>query len=210
VITFNAMTGIFSQVPLKLFCVALFGLATVAFLTVLLGWHGLRRLLDVPRVPRPRAMYLALVALWIAVVTIGATSVATIVLLRDHRRIDAPTTLGDVRCEAIGSDHVRVELRTSLAAAPERYEGPGDAAACTVWVRQVELRSGLGVLGVRVLSRIESVGPRRLPAAVDGHRFIDLVARRTEAVPVAVPLDAQVHSVLVSSLSGPVLTNGGI
>ena len=136
-------------------------------------------------------------------------SVATIVLLRDHRRIDAPTTLGDVRCEAVGSDHVRVELRTSLAAAPEHYEVPG-GDACTVWVRQVELRPGLGVLGVRVLSRIESVGPTRLPAAVEGHRFIDLVARRTEAVPVAVPLDAQVHSVLVSSLSGPVLTNSGI
>jgi hypothetical protein len=204
------MTTILSQVPLKLLCAALFGLAAIAFLTLLLGWHALRRMLDVPRVPRPGAMYLALGTLWIGVVALGATSVATIGLLRDHRRIDAPTTLGDVRCEPAGPDHVRVELRTSAAAAPERYELPGDATACTVWVRQVELRTGLGMLGVRVLSRIERVGPVLLPAAVQGHRFIDLVARRTEALPVAVPLDAQMHSVLVSSLTGPVLTNGGI
>jgi hypothetical protein len=210
VITFNAMTAILSQVPVKLVCSALLGLAAVAFLTVLLGWHALRRLLDVPRVPRPGAMYLVLGALWIGVVAIGAASVATILLLRDHRRIDAPTTLGDVRCEAIGSDHVRVELRTSPTAAPQRYDVAGDAAACTVWVRQVELRSGLGLLGVRVLSRIEGVGPTRLPAAGEGNRFIDLVARRSEAFPVTVPLDAQLHSVLVSSLSGPVLTNSGI
>ena len=202
------MTGIFSQVPLKLLCVGLVGLAAAAFLTGLLAWHGLRRLLDVPRVPRPGGMYLALGALWIAAAAVGAMSVETIVLMRDHQRIDAPTTLGDVRCEAVGSDRVRVELRTSRAAAPERYDVPGDA--CTVWVRQVALRSGLGVLGVRVLSRIESVGPIRRSAVVEGHRFIDLVARRSETLPVAVPVDAEVHSVLVSSLSGPILTNGGI
>jgi hypothetical protein len=210
VVTFNAMTGILSHVPLKLLCVALVGLAAVAFLTVVLGWHALRRLFDVPRVPKPSAMYLALGALWIGVVIIGAASLATIAMLRDHRPVDAPTTLADVRCEPVGPDRVRLELRTSPAAAPETYEVPGDANACTVWVRQVVLRPGLGLLGVRVLSRIEGVGPVRFPAAAYGYRFIDLVARRTEALPVAVPPDAQLHSVLVSSLSGPVLTNGGI
>ena len=39
-ITFNAMTGSLSQVPLKLLCVAILGLAAVAFLTVLLGGTG--------------------------------------------------------------------------------------------------------------------------------------------------------------------------
>lgn len=198
------MTGIFSQVPLKLLCVAALGLAAAAFLTVLLAWHGMRRVLDVPRVTRPRAMYLALGALWIGGLVIGAASVGTIVLLRDHQRIDAPTTLGAVRCEPAGADHLRVELRTSPAAAPEQYDVAG--GACTVWVRQVELRSGIAVLGVHVLSRIESVGSVRRPAAVDKRRFIDLVARRTETVPVAVPQDAQEYSVRVSSLSGPVLT----
>ena len=52
-ITFNAMTGFLSQVPFKLLCAAVVGLTAAAALTLLLGWHGLRRLLDIPRVTRP-------------------------------------------------------------------------------------------------------------------------------------------------------------
>ena len=201
------MTAILSQVPLKLLCVAFVGMAAAVFLTGFLIWHGLRRVLDVPRVPRPSGMYVALGALWLTASVVGAMSVGTIILMRDHQRIDAPTALGDVRCEPLG-DHLRVELRTSREAAPEQYDVAG--GACTVWVRQVELRPGMGLLGVRVLSRIESVGQVRRPTVVQRSRIIDLVARRTEAVPVAVPLDAQAHAVLVSSLSGPVLTGSGI
>lgn len=200
------MTGMMSQVPFRLVVVAVVGLAAAGVLTLMLGWHGLRRLLQIPRVPRPRGMYLALGALWIALVTIGAMSVGTMVLLRDHRRVDTSTQLAEIRCEAVGADHVRVELRTPLAASPERYDIPGDA--CVVWVKQVELRPGLGLLGVRVLSRIESVGPvRRAAANPDwkSRRFAGLVTRKIEAVPVAVPPDAQMHSVLVSSLTGPAL-----
>ena len=103
---------------------------------------------------------------------------------------------------------MRVELRTSPAAAPERYEVPG--GACTVWVRQVELAPRPRHAGRARPFAHRKCRPHAPSRRVEGHRFIDLVARRTEAVPVAVPLDAQVHSVLVSSLSGPVLTNSGI
>jgi hypothetical protein len=215
VITFNAMTGTFSEVPFKLLFTTAVGLLAAIALTVLLAWHGIRRFLDVPRVPRPAGMYVALTTLWLGLVTSVSMLVATIVLMRDHRRVDAPTALGDVRCEAIGSDHARAELRTSLAAAPEQYDVPG--GGCTVWVRQVELRPGLGVLGARVLSRIESVGPVRRPAANpqwmtpgSGGGLVDLVVRTTESVAVPVPADAQVHEVQVSALSGPTLAPGHI
>jgi len=215
VITFNAMTGTFSEVPFKLLFATAVGLLAAIALTVLLAWHGVRRFLDVPRVPRPAGMYVALTTLWIALVTTASMLVATIALLRDHRRIDAPTALGDVRCEAIGADHARAELRTSLAAAPEQYDVAG--GGCTVWVRQVELRPGLGVLGARILSRIESVGAVRRPAANPGWMtpgsgggLVDLVVRTTEAVAVPVPADAQVHEVQVSALSGPTLAPGHI
>ena len=214
-ITFNAMTGTFSEVPFKLLFATAVGLLAAIALTVLLAWHGVRRFLDVPRVPRPAGMYVALTTLWIALVTTASMLVATIALLRDHRRIDAPTALGDVRCEAIGADHARAELRTSLAAAPEQYDVAG--GGCTVWVRQVELRPGLGVLGARILSRIESVGAVRRPAANPGWMtpgsgggLVDLVVRTTEAVAVPVPADAQVHEVQVSALSGPTLAPGHI
>src|SRR5678815_1256904 len=196
------MTGFFSQVPMKLLCAAVVGLAAAASLTVLFGWHGMRRALDVPRVPRPPAMYVVLGALWVALITIGSMSVVTMLLLRDHQRVDARTALADVRCDAVSPGRVRAELRTSLGVDPERYEFDGDA--CVVTVRQVELRPGLDLLGVRVLSRIDSVGPVQRPTrSLRGGRFVNLVARRTEAVPVTVPVDAQVHSLQVSSLSGP-------
>jgi len=206
VITFNAMTGIVHEVPLKLVSVAVGGLFAAAVLTLMFGWHGLRRLLDVPHVPRPRGIYLALGALWIALVVTGSMSVGTILLLRDHQRVGARTQLAEVRCEAVGAGHVRAEVRTSFAVAPEQYDFAGDA--CPVWVRQIELRPGLGILGVGVLSRIESVGPIRRPAAnVDrtARPLVDLVTRRTEIVAVSVPPDAQERSLLVSSLGGPTL-----
>ena len=200
------MTGIVNHVPLKLVCIAVVGLFAAAVLTLMFGWHGLRRLFDVPRVPRPCGMYLALAALWIGLVGIGSMAVGTIMLLRDHQRVDARTQLAEVRCEVAGADHVRVELRTSSAVDPEQYDFPGDA--CLVRVQQVELRSGLAILGIRALSRIDGVGPIHRPAASldwKARRFVDLVTRRNEVVSVAVPLDAQLRSVQVSPATGPTL-----
>ena len=77
-------------------------------------------------------------------------------------------------------------------------------------MRQVQLRPGLGLLGVRVLSRVESVGPVRRPAVNSDRGWLDLVARRIETVSVAVPADAQVHSVLVSSGGAPTLADSRI
>jgi hypothetical protein len=209
VISFNAMMPVMSQVPMKLIVAAVVGLTAAAFLTGFLGWHAVRRLLDVPRLTRPAAMYVALGALWSGAALLGLMSVAAIFLMRDHQRIDAPTALAEVRCEAVGADHVRVELRTSLVAPPERYDLPGNT--CTVSVRQLELRPVVGVLAAPVLSRVEGVGPIPRPASgprwiTPGGRLVDLVARRSEAIQVAVPVDAQVHSVLVSGVAGPTLT----
>jgi len=202
------MTGLVVQMPLKLISTAVVGLFAFAVLTLLLGWHGVRRLMDVPRVPRPRVLYLTLGALWIGLVTIGSMSAGTLLLLRDHQRVDAGTRLADVRCEPVGPDRIQAELKMPLAAAPELYDFPG--AACQVWVRQVQLRPGLGLLGVSVLSRVESVGPVRRPAVNSERGWLDLVARRIETISVAVPADAQVHSVLVSSGGAPTLADSRI
>src|SRR5215471_1280875 len=96
-----AMTTIINQLPFRMVSVTTIGLLAAAVLTLLLGWHGLRRLFDIPRVPRPAGMYVTLGALWIALVTFGAMSAGTMVLLRDHQRVGARTPLADVRCEAV-------------------------------------------------------------------------------------------------------------
>ena len=197
------MTGFFSQVPLKLLCVALFGLATVAFLTVLLGWHGLRRL-DVPRVPRRAGCTWR----WARSGSRWSPSVRP----RSRRSSCFAITGASTRRPRWATFAAKRSDPTACASSCERHSRRRRNAMRGPATRP---RHRLGPAG-RASPRARRAGrtrpvahrkrrPRRLPAAVDGHRFINLVARRTEAVPVAVPLDAQVRSVLVSSLSGPVL-----
>jgi hypothetical protein len=201
-----------AQVPAKLWCVAAIAVVALAAVTVVLAWHALRRLLGVPRVPRPPATYLALSALWVVLVASCSATLAMILLLRDHHRVDAHTELADVRCEAVGPDQLRMELRTSHATTPEWYELRG--GACLVSVKQVRLWPGFALLGVGGLSRIDSVGSLArqganpewlMPRASAERRLIDLVVRKTEAVDVEVPPDTSSRAVLVTSPSGPTL-----
>ncbi|HVR63065.1 MAG TPA: hypothetical protein VMU50_14280, partial [Polyangia bacterium] len=153
---------IIAQTPSRLIVGALAGAAVAILLAAVLGWHALRRLLDVPRVPRPLSMYVVLTALWTAVAGVSGAAVTMALLLRDHRPVEAPTRLAELRCQAIGPDRVQIELRpamagkTASAAEPERYEVPGDA--CLVSVVLVDLRPQLGFLGPTHLLRIGGIG----------------------------------------------------
>ena len=198
--------------PAKLICGALLASLFGAGLTLILGWHGLRRLFGIPRIPRPRALYLVLSTLWVALATTALASIGMIVLLRDHQRVEGRTDLGEVRCDAFEADHLQAQLLTSSSAAPERYDLQGHA--CVVWIKQVELRPGLAVLGMRGVSRIDRIGPLARPDANPewltprrfwGRRLTDLVVRRTQAVPVTVPAGGQKRLVVVSSPGGPTL-----
>jgi hypothetical protein len=209
--------GWLAQVPGTLLYGAIAAMTMAAVLTMLLGWHALRRLLGIPRVPRPRAMYVVLGGFWIALVAACSAAVATIAMLRDYRPVDRATALAEVRCAPVGLDRAEAELRAAPAAPPERYQVEGDA--CIVWVNQVELRPGLGRFGVRALSRVEGVGPIARPGAnpdwltprPQGPRgLVNLLVRRTETVPVAVPLDASARLTIVSSPSGPTVRQSAI
>ena len=211
------MTGWLAQVPGKLLCSALVVMAMVAALTVLLGWHGLRRLFGVPRVPRPRAMYVVLGGFWIALILVCSAAVAMIALVRDYQPVDRMTQLAEVRCAPVGLDRAEAELRPAPPATPERYQIEGDA--CIVWVNHVELRTGIARLGVHALSRVEGVGPIPRPGTnpdwltprPQGPRgLVGLIVRRAEMVPVAVPLDARGRITIVSSPSGPRLQQSAI
>ena len=206
------MAGLLAQVPNKLLGGAIVGVALLAGLTLLLAWHGLRRVFDLPRVPKPRAMYVVLAGSWLALVTVCSAAIGAIALLRDYRHVDRPTQLAEVRCAAAGLDRLELELRPPSSATPERYDVPGDA--CIVWVKQVELRPGLEHLGLRALSRVEGVGPVVRPSANPdwltpqpqrARRLVDLFVRHTTTVPISVPQDLHVRLVLVSSPTGPTL-----
>ena len=154
------MLEVISHTPSRLIAGALAGAALALLLAVVLGWHALRRLFNVPRVPRPPAMYVVLVALWTAVAALSGAAVAMALLLRDHRATDVRARLAEVHCQTLGPDRVQVELKAAPALAgvadPERYEVPGDS--CVVSVVLVDLRPGLHILGPTRLLRFSGVG----------------------------------------------------
>ena len=216
---------IIAHTPSRLIIGALAGAAVAILLAALLGWHALRRLLNVPRVPRPPSMYVVLVALWTGVVGLAGAAVAMALLLRDHQPVETPTRLAEVRCQAVGPDRVQLELRaavagkTASAADPERYEVSGDA--CVVSLVLVELRPSLGFLGPTHLLRIGGVGssasarerpsmnPSWLtPRAQSGMAPIDLLVQGARTVSLPVPAGGD-RFYLTASPDGPALEKAG-
>jgi hypothetical protein len=198
---------ILSDVPARLIGSVLGAAVLLAVFSGVLAWHGLRRLMDVPRVPRPRAMYLALIGMWGLAATACAATAIAVLLLRDHQRLDGRTQIGEVRCERTQPGHVRMQVKAaaSPSGSPESYDIAGDT--CMVSVREVELRPGLQALGVGTLARVDGVGSVTRPAANPSwltpataarSRLLGLVVRRTEAVSVVVPADSRQHAVVAA------------
>jgi hypothetical protein len=158
------MSAWFSNAPAKFGVATSAALVLTTALTCLLAWHWLRRALDVPRVPRPRAMYGTLVVLWAA---LAASSVAALVaglLLRDHRRLAGPTDLAVLRCQQTAAGRLRMEvlpLGSRQAGAAEQYDLEGNA--CDASIIEIELRQSLRALGMPALARLDAVGPFSRP-----------------------------------------------
>ena len=87
--------------------------ALMTILSCVLAWHALRRVLDIPRVPRPRGMYWALGLAWGALAVASTGTAVAALLLRDHQRLDGRTEVGELRCEPTLDGHARAELRTA-------------------------------------------------------------------------------------------------
>lgn len=191
------MGAFLSHVPGRMVGAMVAALLMTAALTALLFWHWLRRAMDVPRVPKPRAMYGALALGWAGLATLTAAVLVTAFLLRDHQRVAGATPLAVLRCEPIGPGRLRMEilpLNASATRTPEHYELEG--AACPASVVEVELRPGLRALGVPALARIDAVGPFArsrtnpgwlTPGAPRRPDVTALVVRQSRVVQVLVP-----------------------
>lgn len=192
------------------FVAALVGISALTIaLTSLLLWHGLRRALDVPRVPRPRAMYGTLAVLWAALAACASTAVIGGLLLRDHKRLAGPIDLAFVRCEPTNIGRLRMEVLPIGAredVAPEHYDVEG--GACAASIVEVDLRPALRVLGIPALARLDAVGPHARPRANPAWltpgagapaNLTALVVRQSRLVQVVVPPDTTRRFVLTAS-----------
>ena len=207
------MIALFSHAPLRLVVGAIAGAALAAILAAQLGWHAYRRLFGVPRVPRGRATYVVMAALWGGLLAACGAAVVMALMLRDQQPVDAGHPLVELRCEAIAPGHLRVELSSPPSPTPEHYDLEGDA--CVVSVVAVELRPALRILGLRELARVDGVGPLPRPRVnaewLTPHpeprgRLLDLLVRRTQNVSVVVPADAQERFLDITSPDRPALT----
>ena len=186
-----------SQLPGRLIVGALVVMGLAALFSAVLLWHACRRVFDVPRVPRPQALYWVMTASWAVLVTASVAIVVTALLLRDHQRLAGRTQIGELRCETTQPGHVRVEFKAGTAPENmlERYDMEGDA--CRVSVQEVELRPGLKPFGVHALARVDVGSLARSPAQPSW--LMPLVVRSTRAVPVVVPADSTQRFMLMLS-----------
>jgi hypothetical protein len=179
-----------SHVPGQLIGGGLVVIVLTVLSSAVIVWHGLRRIFDVPRVPRPPAVYGLLAVAWGLLATACVAIVVSALLLRDHQPLTGRTEIGEVRCETTQPGYVRAELTaaTPPGRGSERYDIAGDA--CVVSVQEVELRPGLKTLGLQALARVDGVGSVARPAAKPGW-LTALVVRSTRAVPIVVPADSK-------------------
>lgn len=191
------MSTLLSHLPARVLAAIVVALLMTAALSALLFWHWLRRALDVPRVPKPRAMYGTLAVGWAGLATLTLAVIVTGFLLRDHQRVTGATDLAVIRCEPAGAGRLRMDIQpldADRAVAPEHYQLAGDACAASIVA--VDLRAGLRALGVPALARIDAVGPYRrgrtnpgwlTPASSRRPDVTALVVRQSRVVPVVIP-----------------------
>ena len=207
------MIALYSHAPAGIVAAALLGTVFAVLLAVALGWHALRRLFGIPRVPRGRSTYVLMLVLWGGLIAaLGATTMLAF-MLQDHAPVDGVTPLAELRCEVSTPGHLGAELTTLPSRALEFYDVP----ACTVSVVEVELRPWLRPLGVRRLWRVDAVGSSPRPRVTaewlnprPGQRrpLMDLLIRGTRNVSLVAPPNAHQRFLIVPSPTGPALELG--
>ena len=127
------MSGALHEIPVVLKTIGAVAGVLGVLLLLWLVWHGLRRVMDSPRIPMSRATYMVLGLLCLVMLAIAAFPLGVGRLLRDHARIDGQRTqVAEVRCApgAAGQGAHHLSLRRVRRRRPSRSRAPGPAAGC--------------------------------------------------------------------------------
>jgi hypothetical protein len=157
----------FEQAPGWLVVLAITSIVLGAALLVLLAWHVVRRLLDVPRIPRGRGLYAILVSLCALFIVEGVTALAVAAALGDWRAPIGAGTVAEVRCRRTGP--TRVELGY-VPIDPDGQRGPEEkqtieALPCQVAVERLRFLPALARLGLIERLRLARVGALDRPTS---------------------------------------------
>jgi hypothetical protein len=185
----------FEQAPTWMVVLAITSISLGAVLLVLLGWHAVRRLMDVPRVPRARAVYALLVTVCTLSIGAGVTALALASALADWQTQVGPSAVAEVHCRRTGP--TRVEL-SFVPIGPNGQRGaeetqPIEALPCAVAVERLHFHQALARLGLIERMRLARVGDVRRPTSTPVWRALPqplgLPIASADAQQIAIPTE---------------------
>jgi hypothetical protein len=191
---YSAAMAALEQAPTWLVVLAITSIALGAALLVLLGWHVVRRILDVPRVPRARALYALIVSLCALCIGAGVTALAVAAALDDWQAQVGPAAMAEVHCRRVGASR---EL-SFIPLGPDGRRGPEETQTaeelpCAIGVERLHFRPPLGRLGLIERLRLARVGAVRRPTTTPTWRALPqpfgVPVASLEAQQVAIPTE---------------------
>jgi hypothetical protein len=151
----------FTQAPTWLVVLAITSIALGALLLLFLGWHVVRRMLDVPRIPRGAAFYAVTVVACVASIASGVTALAVAAALNDWQSQAGPGAIAEVHCRRTGPTQVQLGY---VVIGANGQRGPEtqtiESSTCAVAVEQLHFPQALAKLGLE-RRRLSGVGAAR-------------------------------------------------
>lgn len=187
----DSMAG-FTQAPTWLVVLAITSIALGAVLLLVLGWHMVRRVLDVPRVPRGAGFYSAVVLLCLISIGGGVTALAVASALDDWQKQTGPA-IAEVHCRRTGPSKIElgyVTIGSDGKRAPEETQTL-ESVPCEVAVERLHFPPSLARLGLMERHRLARIGSVRRPTSIPLWRSLPqplgLPIASAEAQQVAIP-----------------------
>jgi hypothetical protein len=190
----DAMAG-FEQAPTWLVVLAITSIVLGAALLLLLGWHVVRRILDVPRIPRGAGTYTVLVGACVLSIGSGATALAVAAALDDWQSQAGPAAVAEVQCRRTGPTRVEVSY---IPLGPDGKRGAEEKQSieslpCEIAVERLHFPQALVRLGLIERHRLARVGSFVRPTATPVWRALPqpmgLPIASAEAQQVAIPTE---------------------
>jgi len=190
----DSMAG-FAQAPTWLVVLAITSIALGAFLLLLLGWHVVRRILDVPRVPRGAGTYAVMIGLCVLSIAGGATALVVAAALDDWQTQGGPAAVAEVHCRRVAPTRVEVSYVTL---GPDGKRGAEEkqtieSLPCEIAIERLHFPQALVRLGLSERHRLARIGGFRLATATPVWRALPqpmgLPIAYAEAQQVAIPTE---------------------
>jgi hypothetical protein len=183
----------FAQAPTWMVVLAITSVALGALLLLVLGWHVVRRLLDVPRIPRGAGFYTVAVGACVLCIAGGVATLAVAAALDDWQSQAGPGAIAEVHCRRTAPNRVEVSYLTIGAngkRGPEETQTI-ESLPCAVAVERLRFPQALARLGLMERHRLAQVGSVRRPTSTPLWRALPqplgLPIASAEAQQVAIP-----------------------